>query len=116
MRPAVLDALSALTRAMPAEELLARLQKAGVPSAPILTVDRVAAEPQTDASGMLIPARHPRLPGYRAVGLPIRWDGERPPVTRVPPLLGEHSAEVLAELGYDQDTIGRLVDQHVIGL
>ena len=105
-----------MTRALPADDLLARLAKAGVPSAPILRVDQVAAGAQTEASGMLIPARHPRLPGYRAVGLPIKWDGERPPVTRVPPLLGEHSAEVLAELGYDQDTIRRLVDQHVIGL
>ena len=115
-RGALLEALSALTRALPAEDLLARLAKAGVPSAPILRVDQVAAEAQTEASGMLIPAKHPRLPGYRAVGLPIRWNGERPPVTRVPPLLGEHSAEVLGELGYDPDTIRRLADHHVIGL
>jgi len=115
-RGALIEALSALTRAMSAEELLARLQRAGVPSAPILTVDQVAAEPQTEASGMLIPAKHPRLPDYRAVGLPIRWDGARPPVTRVPPLLGEHSTEILGELGYDPDTIRRLADRHVIGL
>ncbi|OGK81070.1 MAG: hypothetical protein A2X51_03270 [Candidatus Rokubacteria bacterium GWC2_70_24] len=115
-RGALIEALSALTRALPAEDLLARLAKAGVPSAPILRVDQVAAEAQTEASGMLIPAKHPRLPGYRAVGLPIRWNGERPPVTRVPPLLGEHSAEVLGELGYDPDTIRRLADHHVIGL
>ena len=115
-RAALVEALSAVTRALPADDLLARLAKAGVPSAPILRVDQVAAEAQTEASGMLIPAKHPRLPDYRAVGLPIRWDGERPSVTRVPPLLGEHSAEVLAELGYDQDTIRRLADQHVIGL
>ena len=69
--------------------------------APILTLDRIVAEPQTEASGMLVPAKHPRLPDYRAVGLPIRWDGERPRLARVPPLLGEHTAEVLAELGYD---------------
>jgi len=76
----------------------------------------VATEPQTDASGMLIPTKHPRLPDYRAVGLPIKWDGERPGVSRVPPLLGEHTAEVLADLGYDGPTIEALSARHVIQL
>src|SRR5262249_34496957 len=98
------------------EELLARLQNAGLPTAPILTLDRVATEPQTEASGMLVAAKHPRLPDYRAVGLPIKWDGERPSVSRVPPLLGEHTAEVLAELGYDERTIEGLVTRHVVQL
>jgi crotonobetainyl-CoA:carnitine CoA-transferase CaiB-like acyl-CoA transferase len=110
------ETLAALTRARSSDEILGRLKEAGVPSAPIFTLDRVAAEPQTEASGMLVPAKHPRLSDYRAVGLPIRWDGERPPVARVPPLLGEHTAEVLAELGYDAAAIRALEERHVIGL
>ncbi len=71
------------------DDVLARLEKAGVPSAPILTLDKVAAQPQTEASGMLSRrSPHPRLPDYRAMSLPIKWDGERPPVTRVPPRPG----------------------------
>ncbi|PYO57554.1 MAG: formyl-CoA transferase, partial [Candidatus Rokuibacteriota bacterium] len=81
-----------------------------------LTLDQVAAEPQTEASGMLIPSKHPRVPEYRAVGLPVKWDGERPGVSRVPPLLGEHTAEVLAELGYDAATIEELAARHVVQL
>jgi crotonobetainyl-CoA:carnitine CoA-transferase CaiB-like acyl-CoA transferase len=115
-RAALFDALSAVTRALTSEEVLRRLQQAGVPCAPILTLDRVAAEPQTEASGILVSAKHPRLPDYRAVGLPIRWDGERPPVARVPPLLGEHTAEVLAQLGYDPASITELASRHVIQL
>jgi formyl-CoA transferase/CoA:oxalate CoA-transferase len=115
-RAALAEAIAAATRALDASELLARLQRAGVPSAPILGMDRVAAESQTDASGMLIPAKHPRVDDYRAVGLPVRWDGERPGVARVPPLLGEHTAEVLAELGYDDTAIRELSDRHVIQL
>jgi crotonobetainyl-CoA:carnitine CoA-transferase CaiB-like acyl-CoA transferase len=79
-------------------------------------MDQVATEPQTEASGMLPTVKHPRLPDYRAVALPIKWDGERPPAARVPPLLGEHSAEVLAELGYDDAAIRGLVERHVIQL
>ena len=115
-RAELFDALSAVTRALTSAEVLDRLQKVGVPCAPILTLDKVAGEPQTEASGMLVSAKHPRLPDYRAVGLPIRWDGERPGVSRVPPLLGEHTAEVLAELGYDQAAIKELASRHVIQL
>jgi crotonobetainyl-CoA:carnitine CoA-transferase CaiB-like acyl-CoA transferase len=65
---------------------------------------------------MLIAAKHPRVPDYRAVGLPIKWNGERPSVSRVPPLLGEHTAEVLVELGYDDAGIEELAARHVIQL
>jgi crotonobetainyl-CoA:carnitine CoA-transferase CaiB-like acyl-CoA transferase len=115
-RTALVEALSEATRALDSADILGRLQRAGVPCAPINTLDRILAEPQTEASGMLIPAKHPRLPDYRALGLPIRWDGERPGIARVPPLLGEHTAEVLAELGYDAATIEDLARRHVIGL
>ncbi len=115
-RSALFETLASVTRTLSSPDLLARLQKVGVPSAPILTLDHVAAEPQTEASGLLIPAKHPRVPEYRAVGLPIKWDGERPGVSRVPPLLGEHTAEVLAELGYDDATIEELAARHVIQL
>jgi len=90
--------------------------KAGVPAARVSTMDQIASEPQTEASGMLPAIKHPRLPDYRPMALPIKWDGERPAPTRVPPLLGEHSAEVLAELGYDAATIRDLAERHVVQL
>ena len=115
-RKALIEALSAVTRTFDSADALARLQRAGVPSAPINTLDRIVAEAQTEASGMLVPAKHPRLPDYRGLGLPIRWDGERPGITRVPPLLGEHTAEVLAELGFEPAAIEDLARRHVVGL
>jgi crotonobetainyl-CoA:carnitine CoA-transferase CaiB-like acyl-CoA transferase len=115
-RVALQEALARVTRPLTAEELLGRLQRAGVPAARVSTMDQVATEPQTEASGMLPTVKHPRLPDYRAVALPIKWDGERPAAARVPPLLGEHSAEVLAELGYDDAGIRGLVERHVIQL
>ncbi len=115
-RAALFDTLAAVTRGLTSAALLERLQSAGVPCAPVQTLDTVAADPQTEAGGMLIPAKHPRIPDYRAVGLPIRWDGERPGISRVPPLLGEHTAEVLGELGYDPASITELASRHVIQL
>ena len=113
-RRELIDALSALTRAGKAADLLDRLRAAGVPCAPILTVDAVLAEPQTHASGMLVSAPHPRIPDYQSVGLPLLWDGARPAVRRVPPLLGEHSADVLTWLGYTLDDVRALRAKGVI--
>jgi formyl-CoA transferase/CoA:oxalate CoA-transferase len=115
-RGALFEALAAVTRTLEAREVLGRAQRVGVPAAPILTFDQVVANAQTEASGMLIAAKHPRLGDYRAVGLPIRWEGERPGAGRVPPLLGEHTGEVLQELGYDTPTIKELAARHVIEL
>ena len=56
-------------------------------------------------SDFIVAARHPRLPDYRSVGLPIQWDGVRPGVRRVPPLLGEDTADVLTWLGYTLDDV-----------
>jgi formyl-CoA transferase/CoA:oxalate CoA-transferase len=113
-RPALVEVLSALTRQHQSQEILDLLRAAGVPCAPILPVDRVMAEPQTLESGVLVSAPHPRIPDYRSIGLPVHWDGERPPVRRVPPLCGEHTDEVLGWLGYSKDDIARLRSQGVI--
>lgn len=113
-RPALVDEISALTRAYKSTDLLERLRTAGVPSTPVLAMDAVIGEPQTQASGMLVSAPHPRLPDYRSIGLPIRWDGARPEVRRVPPTLGEHSTDVLTWLGYTLDDVRSLRARGVI--
>jgi crotonobetainyl-CoA:carnitine CoA-transferase CaiB-like acyl-CoA transferase len=113
-RALLVEALSGLTRTRTSAEMVETMREAGVPSAPILTVDAAMREPQTRASGMLVGAPHPRLPDYTSLGLPIRWNGERPQVRRVPPLLGEHSADVLTWLGYTLDDVRGFRRQGVI--
>jgi crotonobetainyl-CoA:carnitine CoA-transferase CaiB-like acyl-CoA transferase len=113
-REALVEVVAALTRPHKTEELLERLREAGVPSAPICTMDQVVQAPQTLASGMLVGAPHPRLRDYRSVGLPIQWDGRRPDVRRVPPLLGEHSTDVLTTLGYTLDDVRSLKAQGLV--
>ncbi|HXU87987.1 MAG TPA: CoA transferase [Methylomirabilota bacterium] len=113
-RTALIDALSMKTRELKTEDVLDRLRAAGVPAAPIQTVDRVLQDPQTEASGMLVSARHPRLSDYRSVGLPIQWDGVRPGVRRVPPLLGDDTADVLTWLGYTLDDVRSMQSQGLV--
>jgi crotonobetainyl-CoA:carnitine CoA-transferase CaiB-like acyl-CoA transferase len=113
-RTVLVDALSELTRPHKSDDLVALMRRAGVPSAPILGVDAVAAEAQTRESGMLVGAPHPRLPDYRSVGLPLLWNQRRPEVRRVPPRLGEHTADVLTWLGYTLDDVRTLRAQGLV--
>jgi crotonobetainyl-CoA:carnitine CoA-transferase CaiB-like acyl-CoA transferase len=68
------------------------LEAAGVPSAPMQSVDEVLAHPQTKALGMLQESPDGRL---TIMGLPLSFDGERPPFRRAAPQLGEHTDELL---------------------
>jgi crotonobetainyl-CoA:carnitine CoA-transferase CaiB-like acyl-CoA transferase len=113
-RQALVAAISERTRGLETADLLERLRSAGVPAAPILTVDRVLEEPQTAASGMILSGPHPRVPDYRAVGLPIRWDRRRPSLRSAPPRVGEHSVDVLTWLGYTIDDVRSLQAQGVV--
>jgi crotonobetainyl-CoA:carnitine CoA-transferase CaiB-like acyl-CoA transferase len=113
-RPTLVEELSKRTRERKAADLVEILRVAGVPAAPILTVDQALAEPQARESGILVSGSHPRLPDYQSIGLPVTWDGVRPAVRRVPPLLGEHSPDVLTWLGYTLDDVRSLKANGVI--
>lgn len=106
------DALSAIIaerfRAEPAATWLERLAGVGVPAAPVQDVGQVVAAEQTAALGLLQPLPHPTIDDLRLVGLPISVGGERVPHRSTPPMLGENSAEILAEAGYADDEIDEL--------
>jgi crotonobetainyl-CoA:carnitine CoA-transferase CaiB-like acyl-CoA transferase len=93
-----------------------RLNSAGVPAAPVADVADVVNAPQTNALEMIQPLAHPRIPELRLAALPLSFDGERAQHRSPPPLVGEHSAEVLEELGYSGDEIASLATEGVIRL
>ena len=113
-RGVLVETLSTRTRQRKSAELVEALRVAGVPASAILSVDQMLQEPQTRESGMVLRAAHPRLPDYQSIGLPLTWDGARPAVRRVPPLLGEHSGDVLTWLGYTLDDVRSLRGKGVI--
>jgi crotonobetainyl-CoA:carnitine CoA-transferase CaiB-like acyl-CoA transferase len=92
------------------------LTKAGVPTAPVADVADVAAAAQTQALGLLQPIAHPLIPELRLPALPLSFDGERAVHRAPPPLVGEHTAEVLREVGYTDDEIEALAAEGVIRL
>jgi crotonobetainyl-CoA:carnitine CoA-transferase CaiB-like acyl-CoA transferase len=89
-----LDALiEDVTRTDTSAAWQAALEAAGVPSAPMQNVDEVLTHAQTKALGMLQESPDGRL---TIMGLPLSFDGERPPFRRAAPRLGEHTDELLA--------------------
>ena len=98
-RDRLISMIEAVTRTRGTDAWMEALEAAGVPCAPVNTIDRVFADPQVEARGMQIRMPHP-LAGedVRLVGSPIRLS--RTPVSyrRAPPTLGQHTGEVLAEV------------------
>ena len=81
-----------ITRTWDIEELMAALDKAGIPNAPLQNVAQVSDHPQTQAVGILQTGPEGALP---TVGLPLAFDGERSSYERAAPALGEHNETVL---------------------
>jgi formyl-CoA transferase/CoA:oxalate CoA-transferase len=90
------------------------LTAAGVPAAPVADVADVVHAEQTDALCMLQPLEHDGIAGLRLPALPLSFDRERATHRSAPPAVGEHTAEILAEVGYADEEIAALADDGVI--
>jgi crotonobetainyl-CoA:carnitine CoA-transferase CaiB-like acyl-CoA transferase len=77
---------------------LNELEVAGVPSGPVLTHDEVFTDPQILAREMVQEIEHPAAGLIRTLGNPIKMSRTKPAIRRPAPLLGEHTAEILAEI------------------
>ncbi len=100
-RAELIGKLSALTAAMKRDELLQKLEAQGVPAGPINNLEQVFDDPQVKHRGMQLSlpsktAKNGAIPGVRS---PIVIDGWKAASERPAPLLGEHTAEVLREIG-----------------
>jgi crotonobetainyl-CoA:carnitine CoA-transferase CaiB-like acyl-CoA transferase len=82
--------------------LLERLEEAGAPAAPVNRIDQVLADAQTLSRPLMRRMQHPKLGDVPVIGLPLAFSEIDPALRRHSPALGEHTDEILAELGYSR--------------
>ncbi len=91
-----------------------QLDAAGIPAAPVQTIDKVMNDPQTLARGMVVEQEHPILGKVKLPNLPFRFSECDTTPSGVAPLLGQHNRAIAAGLGYSEADIDTLVQDGVL--
>jgi crotonobetainyl-CoA:carnitine CoA-transferase CaiB-like acyl-CoA transferase len=110
LHPALIELLA--TR--PSQHWLDLLYEADVPCGPVLSRQEVFDEPQVLENEMLTTVKHPRSGRTTMVGVPFRLSETPGAIQQAAPLVGEHTEEILADLGYATGEVQRLRELGVI--
>jgi len=105
-RAALVPELAAAISRLTVDAFVALVDRAAVPGGPVLTLPEVFAGPAAHAVEQV---EHPAAGTLRLVRTPIQVDGERPQTRMPPPMLGQHTAAILAEAGYDDQETAALI-------
>jgi crotonobetainyl-CoA:carnitine CoA-transferase CaiB-like acyl-CoA transferase len=108
-RPETVALVRTALKQRPRDRWIADLDAAGIPCSPLHTLGDLSDHPHTEASGMVFTYHHPVLGETKGVSQPVKFDGLRTQIRNSPPSLGQHSREILEEIGYSKDRIEALV-------
>jgi crotonobetainyl-CoA:carnitine CoA-transferase CaiB-like acyl-CoA transferase len=106
--------LAARLRNGTSAEWAERFDVVGVPSAPVLDLAEVVAHPQTAALNLLQAIPHPNVPDLRIPAPPLKVNGQRVQHRTPPPTLGQHTVEILTEVGYSDSEIAEFVAHQIV--
>jgi formyl-CoA transferase len=104
-RAALVDQIEAITALQPRDYWLAQFDAAGIPCGPINDYAEAFADPQVCARDMVVDVDHPTLGTLRTLGAPVKMSETPPQARRRAPLLGEHTREILREVGFSEEEI-----------
>lgn len=96
----LIDLLNARFRQRTTAEWLERLEAAGIPSGPVLSIKDMLKHPQTRARDMVVAVDHPVAGRVETIGVPAKFSATPTEVSRPAPLFGQHTREVLSEAGF----------------
>ncbi len=96
------------------DELVSELREANIPAAPINDTRSVWEDPQVQAREMLQFLQHPEDREVPTIGFPVKYHEIDQSMDRHPPLLGEHTTEILTEAGYDDQEIDELRSSDIV--
>jgi len=109
-RPALEAALNKVFETKATDAWLAILEEGGFPAGPVLSIGEMHEDPQALAREMIVATDHPVAGRVNTLGLPVKFSATPGGIARPAPVLGQHSREVLAELGFSEREIARMID------
>ena len=113
-RPALIEALEKTTVGETRAHWLERLDREGVPAGPINSYAEALADPHALARRMVVDLVHPGAGSIKALGIPVKLSETPGAVDRAAPLLGQHTSEILTELGFTDAQQRALAEQGII--
>ncbi|MCL4767529.1 MAG: CoA transferase [Hyphomicrobiaceae bacterium] len=111
---ALVAALAPHFRKRTTAEWLVILENAGVPAGPVLSIREMHAHPQTIAREMAPSVEHPVAGRMQTIGLPVKFSATPGRVAAPAPLHGQHTREILSEIGYSEAEIEALVAERAV--
>ncbi|MFX1291260.1 MAG: CaiB/BaiF CoA transferase family protein [Promethearchaeota archaeon] len=97
-----------------AAEWLNILTKAGVPCGPIYTMDKLFSDPQVLHRKMVQELDHPKTGKIKVTGVPLKLSDTPGEILTAPPVLGQHTKDILLDLGYNEKDIGEMYKENII--
>jgi len=113
-RGEIVKIISELIATRNGEEWLKIITDAGVPCGPIYTIDKIFADPQVLYRQMLKELDHPKAGKVRVTGIPVKLSDTPGEVETAPPVLGQHTQEILNELGYSDQDVEKLRQEKIV--
>lgn len=112
--PALIEILNGYLARDTTENWLARMEKAQLPAGPVNDILQMHNDPQAIARDMIIDVDHASVGTVRTIGHPVKFSRTPAKVDHAAPVLGQHSREVLAEIGYETEKIDALIRSNAV--
>lgn len=113
-RDTLVDLLTERLQTRTTDEWMVLFDAAGLPAGPVLEIPDALAHPQALARDMIVETEHPAAGMVKGIGLPIRFSGGKGDTSRAAPLLGQHTRDVLSELGYTTEEVDQLLRDNAV--